>query len=697
VTDNCGDDVVTPVDTSGSTTLSGVPGAIPDADPASYCDDIVISGLPVGATVTNVVVDVAITHTWVGDLEIALTAPSGTTDTLLDRPGIEDEPCCGCLDDNLDISFYDGAATDYATIEGLCNGDTPWYQGDAQPQDPFSNLNGTMAAGTWTLCVEDNQGADVGTLDSWSITVEWTAPNGRMGVTTLVSDVKALRTAPIDLSAFASRSAAEKRAGVANSANERGELTLWNDYNMTSDASDDYPVGTTTVMWVAFDESGNSDTCYQDITVIDTEAPDPGCPSDIDIFANVYECSAIVEWELDTTDNCPGPLSIESNYEPGDTFPLGTTTVVYNVTDVAGNSASCSFDITVTSDLTITIDSVVDVSCFGGSDGAIFATISGGVEPYTIRWSNDQHTEDIDGLEPGSYVMYVEDAIGCSAISELIEVGEPTPIIEAAPAVITDSDCNGEAGGSIDVSISGGTPPYSYDWSNGSTDEDPSGLTAGTYQFTATDANGCTFLSPIYLIQEPTAISIASVITTDAGCNGAATGAIDIEVSGGTSPYSFLWSNGLTDEDPSGLVAGDYSVTITDGNGCEITSEDITVGEPSEIVITASTATDAECNGDASGSINISVAGGTPPYTYFWSNGEDTQDIDGLAAGDYTGTITDANGCTLVSPTITIGEPDEISVTSLVIEDADCNGASTGGIDIEVAGGTAPYTYYLME
>ncbi|MCP4121575.1 MAG: HYR domain-containing protein [Bacteroidetes bacterium] len=470
-------------------------------------------------------------------------------------------------------------------------------------------------------------------------------------------------------------------------------ITLWNDFNMTDDASDDYSVGTTTVMWVAFDESGNSDTCYQDITVIDTEAPDPGCPADIDIFANVYECSAIVEWELDTTDNCPGPLSLDSNYEPGDTFPLGTTTVVYNVTDVAGNSASCSFDITVTSDLTITIDSVVDVSCFGGSDGAIFATISGGVEPYTIRWSNDQHIEDIDGLEPGSYVMYVEDAIGCSAISELVEVGEPTPIIEAAPAVITDSDCNGEPGGSIDVSISGGTPPYSYDWSNGSMDEDPSGLTAGTYQFTATDANGCTFLSPIYLIQEPTAISISSVITTDADCNGAATGAIDIEVSGGTPLYSFLWSNGLMDEDPSGLVAGDYSVTITDGNGCEIISEDITVGEPAEIVITALTATDAECNGDASGSINISVAGGTPPYTYFWSNGDDTQDIDGLAAGDYTGTITDANGCSLVSPTITIGEPDEISVSSLVIEDADCNGSSTGSIDIEVAGGTAPYTY----
>ncbi|MEZ5001805.1 MAG: T9SS type A sorting domain-containing protein [Chitinophagales bacterium] len=337
---------------------------------------------------------------------------------------------------------------------------------------------------------------------------------------------------------------------------------------------------------------------------------------------------------------------------------------------------------------------VTHVDCYGNSTGAIDISVSGGVEPYTYRWSNNLDTEDISGLPAGEYIFFVIDATGCEYTSAVIVVEQPDPIEESTPGVVTNADCNGAATGAIDITVIGGTAPYTYVWSDGSTDEDPSGLAAGSYQATVTDANGCSFLSQVYVVGEPTGIAVgANPVITDADCNGASTGAIDITVSGGTPDYTFLWSDGSSDEDLSGVPAGTYNVIVTDANGCEFVSPAYEVGEPSAIEITAVSVTDVDCNGAATGAINISVSGGTPPYSYLWSNGDVTQDITDLVAGDYVGIITDANGCTIVSPAVTVGEPAAIEVTEAVVTDVDCNGASTGSIDITVDGGTPPYTY----
>src|SRR5690606_22993833 len=185
---------------------------------------------------------------------------------------------------------------------------------------------------------------------------------------------------------------------------------------------------------------------------------------------------------------------------------------------------------------------------------------------------------------------------------------------------------------SIELVVSGVTETYIHLCSNGISTEDLSGLTAGTYSVTVTDANGCTD-NASFTIEEPETLEIDAdgSTVTDAACNEDANGSIDLVVSGGTEPYSYLWSNGETTEDLSGLTAGTYSVTVTDANGCTDDAS-FTIEEPETLEIDAdgSTITDAACNEDANGSIDLVVCGGTESYTYLWSNGETTEDISGL-------------------------------------------------------------------
>jgi hypothetical protein len=307
-------------------------------------------------------------------------------------------------------------------------------------------------------------------------------------------------------------------------------------------------------------------------------------------------------------------------------------------------------------------------------------------------WSNGSTDEDPTNFEAGVHQATVTDANGCTFLTAVYSVEEPSSIAQAG-AVVTDADCNGAATGSVNITVSGGTPGYTFLWSDGSSDEDLSGAAAGSYTVEITDANGCSITAGPFTIGEPSAITVAGLNITDADCNGNSTGAIDIFVQGGTAPYTYLWSNGATTQDISGLAAGDYIGVITDANGCVLVSPVLTVGEPDVISVASLDIEDVDCNGSSTGTIDIEVIGGTAPYTYSWSNGATTQDLVNVPAGDYVGTITDANGCVLVSPVLTIGEPTAIEITSVDVSNVLCNGGFTGSIDIEVAGGVEPYTY----
>ncbi len=333
-----------------------------------------------------------------------------------------------------------------------------------------------------------------------------------------------------------------------------------------------------------------------------------------------------------------------------------------------------------------------DVTCNGGNDGSINLTVTGGEAPFDYDWNDDtlDGMEDPTNLTAGNYCVTVTDANDCTE-NTCIDITEPTQITLSAS--VTDISCFGNCDGSIDLTTSGGVGNYTFEWSgpNGyaNTIEDIDELCPGDYYVTVTDGNGCT-ATLSETITEPSEITSSATIT-DALCNGSCDGSIDLSVSGGTSPYTYEWDTTDDTEDISDLCTGTYSVTITDDNGCE-SSASFTVGEPSEISISA-TINDALCYGSCDGSIDLSVSGGTSPYTYEWDTdpNQNTEDINDLCAGDFTVIVTDDNGCSATA-TYTVTEPAPLTATSSVT-DVTCNGDCDGTANISVDGGTPPYEY----
>ena len=358
---------------------------------------------------------------------------------------------------------------------------------------------------------------------------------------------------------------------------------------------------------------------------------------------------------------------------------------VYSVTITDANGCIFSSAYTVTQPTQLVVNfTKQDVSCFGGNNGSINITVSGGTPGYSYTWSNNATTEDLSGLTAGQYTVVVSDANSCT-LSASITIVEPTVL--SAVATIDDVLCNGARNGSINLTTSGGTFPYSYVWSNGSGAEDLINIAGGTYTVTITDGNGCTFTGS-YTVLEPSPLAITSTVVNPA-CFGGNDGEIDITVLGGTSPYSYSWSNGATTEDLTNLVAGNYVVTVSDANGCTLVNS-FSISQPDPIQI-ASTVLNVTCFNGSDGSIEVTAFGGNGNFTYTWSNGATTSDIFNLSAGNYDLTVLDGNNCGAVY-NFTITQPDEL-LTNAVITNITCNGDTTGGIDLNVTGGTPGYTF----
>jgi len=365
---------------------------------------------------------------------------------------------------------------------------------------------------------------------------------------------------------------------------------------------------------------------------------------------------------------------------------LGLVVGAYTVTVTDANSCTKTTSVTITQPSTIVLtETHVNVLCNGNSTGSIDLTVSGGVSPYTYSWTGGATTQDRSGLAAGTYTVTVTDANACTKTLSTT-ITEPSEGISLSTTQVNVL-CNGSSTGSIDLTPSGGTTPYTYSWTGGATTQDRSSLPAGTYTVTVTDANSCTkTLSAT--ITEPTAILLTET-HVNVLCNGSATGSIDLTVSGGTGAYTYSWTGGATTQDRSGLVAGTYTVTVTDANSCSKTTS-VTITQPTSISL-STTQVNVLCNGNSTGSIDLSVSGGTGAYTYSWTGGATTQDRSGLAAGTYTVTVTDANACTkTISATITEASALVLTETHVNVL---CNGGSTGSIDLTVSGGVSPYTY----
>ncbi|MGI9650009.1 beta strand repeat-containing protein, partial [Chryseobacterium sp. RLHN22] len=366
---------------------------------------------------------------------------------------------------------------------------------------------------------------------------------------------------------------------------------------------------------------------------------------------------------------------------------LAAGTYTVTVTDNLGCFTTATATITQPAAAVSGTTVVTNIACNGGSTGAINLTPAGGTAPYTFNWGGGITTEDRTGLAAGNYTVTITDANGCTGTVSAT-ITQPAAAVSGT-TVVTNIACNGSSTGAINLTPAGGTAPYTFNWGGGITTEDRTGLAAGTYTVTITDANGCTGTVNATVTQ-PTAMS-ATVSQTNISCNGGSNGSAGIVVTGGTAPYTYSWSpGGGTAATATGLSAGTYTVTVTDANACTITRT-VTITQPAAAVSGTTVVTNIACNGGSTGAINLTPAGGTAPYTFNWGGGITTEDRTGLAAGTYTVTITDANGCTgTVNATVT--QPTAMSAT-VSQTNISCNGGSNGSAGIVVTGGTAPYTY----
>ncbi|MES2621689.1 MAG: GEVED domain-containing protein, partial [Bacteroidota bacterium] len=311
------------------------------------------------------------------------------------------------------------------------------------------------------------------------------------------------------------------------------------------------------------------------------------------------------------------------------TSPGANTTIV--LTDLGGVGVSLNFK--------------TDVSCLGLGDGTIDMEVSGGSGSYTYLWSNGAITEDLSGLIAGSYTLTVTET-GCpaSVVSSAIVIDEPTAALVVTLDSVVDANCNGASTGGVYISITGGVAPYDVTWSNFEFTEDNVNVPAGSYSVFVSDLNACVVSFGPETVGEPAALAVTVDLITNSTCAGVSTGAIEISVSGGTSGYTFDWSNGGVTEDISNLLGGSYVVTVEDAEGCSVT-QSATVGNNAGVSVTVDLVTNSACAGLSTGAVTISVSGGTPGYTFDWSNGAVTEDISGLAAGTYDVSVEDAVGC----------------------------------------------------
>jgi gliding motility-associated-like protein len=589
---------------------------------------------------------------WCADLRIFLRAPNGVL--------LELSTNNGGSGDNYTNTCFSPAATVFIQTG------TPPFTGFFRPEGMWTTLTGTPINGNWTLVASDAFGInDMGRINSWSITfrnvnnVTYTwSPSAGLSCTNCPSPV-AMPTSTTTYTVQSSDS-----------------------YNCTYSAS------------VTVDVLNN----------IPAPAIVCGSQGNGQLTFSWGQVATYTEYEIREIINgnagpWQGPFTglshTVSNLVNGDEvtvevrvyFPPGATNC-----QIAQGSADCLYE---TCTLSAALSgSTQDVSCNGLNDGVATITASGGVAPinfYLDGSATPAPSGAFTTLGAGAHTVVVEDAVQCQIVINFT-INEPPPIqvnIIQTQAV----SCHQGTNGALTATASGGNGGYQYAWNGGAASPSPvlPGLGAGAYTVVARDARGCEAVSTIS-IPEPGPVSVQLTVNPIT-CNGIANGAIGALGAGGVGGFSYTWSHvGSGQAQQSALSAGNYCVTATDANGCAI-SDCVVLTEPAPLVVDSLTFQPVSCNGGSNGSASAFVSGGTGPYNYVWS---DTPQQFGqtavfLSAGDFTVTVTDQNGCTLID-NVTISQPEALSA-NFNITNPLCSGQSTGALSALISGGVGAYTY----
>ncbi|MCB0690254.1 MAG: T9SS type A sorting domain-containing protein [Saprospiraceae bacterium] len=429
------------------------------------------------------------------------------------------------------------------------------------------------------------------------------------------------------------------------------------------------------------DQGGMSESDFVEITGPDllvgfiSMLTNPTCSGNNDGYVFIEALGGTPNYEFNWSN---GAYGNELN-----NLPPGFYSVTVN--DVNNCEANLDFEIFDPPTMVINQVSITNVSCGGYMDGSINLEVSGGIGNLSYYWSNGDIGNAITNLSGGTYNVTIEDENACQII-ETFSLSEPSVINVVAN--LTDNLCVGDSIGSIKLNLSGGMAPYSIQWSNGQTSESLNQLIAGIYSCTISDQNGCNN-NQVYTILEGDSININS-IKQDVSCFNGEDGSINLNIIGGAAPYDILWSNGDTSENIINLTSGKYYVSIYDNYQCFV-YDSVEIYEP-QLLDYQTQSTDNSCFGLNEGEIVINVTGGVMPYTILWNNDMEGNTLNSLANGSYIAEITDNNGCSVTTDTISISSPEEITFIENITNES-FEGAGDGSISVDIYGGTPEYSY----
>ncbi len=387
----------------------------------------------------------------------------------------------------------------------------------------------------------------------------------------------------------------------------------------------------------------------------------------------------------------------------GDTI-TGLSAGNYSVTVVDNNNCTATAGGAVPNPscaLAVTSVGKVNASCSGASNGSFTITTTGatGAVEYSINGGATwQASNSFTGLAAGSYTVQVRDAAGCSASAAANPQVVSAPQIMSLNFAVTPVSTVGGADGAINLTVTGGTSPKTFIWTNTQSTEDISNLSSGQYCVTVTDAAGCTITGCGNVTQPTCNLAITSVVAANPLCNTGSTGSIAITTTGANGAVQYSVNGGSTWVNTSpvtGLAAGSYTVSVRDAAGCTASAPSNPYTLVAPTAVSGNLVATPASGGGTNGSVDLTPFGGTLPYIYQWNTGAVTQDITNLPTGNYCVTVTDANGCTFNSCATVTGPGCSLAITNVSLTSPLCIGGNDGSITITTTGGSGQVEYSI--